>query len=50
MTNSSFADLSPPSSGYPSSGCTSAEPDSVSPDVFNVVPFAIDSTSQEKTR
>jgi hypothetical protein len=32
------ADLSPPRSSYPSSGCTSAEPDSVSPDRFTIVP------------
>lgn len=32
VTHQSSADLLPPSSGYPSSGCTSAEPDSVSPD------------------
>ncbi len=30
--------LLPPRSGYPSSGCTSAEPDSVSPDTSSVVP------------
>lgn len=34
-----------PRSGYPSSGCTSAEPDSVSPDVSSVVPHS--SFSQE---
>lgn len=32
------ADLLPPRSGYPLSGCSSAEPDSVSPDTFSVVP------------
>jgi transposase len=32
------ADLLPPRSSYPSPGCTSAEPDSVSPDVSSVVP------------
>jgi transposase len=32
------ADLFPPGSGYPSSGCTSAEPDSVSPGSSTVVP------------
>jgi transposase len=32
------ADSLPPRSGYPSSGCTSAEPDSVSPDNSTVVP------------
>ncbi|HEU4345306.1 MAG TPA: IS21 family transposase [Candidatus Binatia bacterium] len=32
------ADLFPPGSGYPSSGCTSAEPGSVSPDSSTVVP------------
>jgi transposase len=37
------ADLSPPRSDYPSAGCTSAEPTSVSPDSSTVVPF--DSTS-----
>ena len=36
--NLGFADLSPPRSGYPLSGCTSAEPDSVSPDISTVVP------------
>jgi transposase len=33
-----LADLSPPRSGYPSPGCASAEPDSVSPDSSTVVP------------
>ncbi len=32
------ADLLPPRSGYPSPGCTSAEPNSVSPDSSTVVP------------
>jgi transposase len=32
------AELFPPGSGYPSSGCTSAEPGSVSPDPSTVVP------------
>ena len=32
------AGLSSPRSGYPSSGCTSTEPDSVSPDASSVVP------------
>jgi transposase len=32
------ADLPPPRSGYPSLGCTSAEPNSVSPDQSTVVP------------
>jgi hypothetical protein len=32
-----FADLLPPRSGYPLSGCTSAEPDAVSPDRSTVV-------------
>jgi transposase len=32
------ADLLPPRSGYPSPGCTSAEPRSVSPDISSVVP------------
>ena len=31
--------LPPPRSGYPSSGCSSAEPDSVSPDNSSVVPL-----------
>jgi hypothetical protein len=31
-------DLHPPRPGYPSSGCSSAEPDSVSPDSSSVVP------------
>jgi hypothetical protein len=31
------AELLPPRSGYPSPGCTSAEPDSVSPDSSTVV-------------
>lgn len=35
---SGFADLLPPSSGYPSPGCSSAEPGSVSPDRSSVVP------------
>lgn len=34
----STAELSPPRPGYPSSGCTSAEPDSVSPGNPTVVP------------
>jgi transposase len=29
-----------PRSGYPSSGCSSAEPDSVSPDIPTIVPFS----------
>ena len=33
-----FADLLPPSSGYPSPGCSSAEPGSVSPDRSSVIP------------
>lgn len=41
------ADLSPPRSGYPSSGCSSAEPDSVSPDSSTVVPDVSSSTSEE---
>jgi transposase len=32
-----FAELLPPRSGYPSSGCSPAEPDSVSPDTPSVV-------------
>lgn len=43
----SAADLLPSRSGYPSSGCPSAEPDSVSPDDSNVVPSS--SLHQEKT-
>ena len=41
------ADLFPPGSGYPSSGCTSAEPGSVSPDPSTVVPPS--SLSQEQS-
>lgn len=41
------ADLSPPRSDYPSSGCTSAEPNSVSPDSSSVVPDSSSSTCQE---
>jgi hypothetical protein len=41
------ADLSPPGSGYPSLGCTSTEPNSVSPDSSTVVPPS--SLSQEKS-
>jgi hypothetical protein len=40
------ADSLPPRSGYPSSGCTSAEPGSVSPDNSTVVPPS--SLSKEK--
>jgi transposase len=36
-----------PRSGYPSSGCSSAEPDSVSPDDSTVVPDVSSSTSEE---
>jgi len=36
--SSGFADLLPPSSGYPSPGCSSAEPGSVSPDRSSIVP------------
>ncbi len=36
-----------PRSGYPSSGCSSAEPDSVSPDDSTVVPDVPRSTSEE---
>lgn len=42
------ADLSPPRPGYPSPGCTSAEPGSFSPDSFTVVPDVSSSTSQEQ--
>jgi hypothetical protein len=37
-TRTGPADLSPPRSGYPSPGCASAEPGSVSPDSSTVVP------------
>ena len=40
-------DLLPSSSGYPSSGCSSAEPESVSPDSSSVVPPSL--FHQEKT-
>ncbi|HVU00018.1 MAG TPA: IS21 family transposase [Acidobacteriaceae bacterium] len=40
-------DLLPSRSGYPSSGCSSAEPDSVSPDTPSVVPPSV--SHQEKT-
>lgn len=42
-----IADLLPPRSGYPSPGCSSAEPDSVSPDHSSVVPRS--SFHQEKS-
>jgi hypothetical protein len=42
------ADMSPPRSSYPLPGCTSAEPDSVSPDSPTVVPDVSSSTSQEQ--
>jgi transposase len=35
-TTGAAADIPPPRSGYPSSGCSPAEPDSVSPDSSNV--------------
>jgi hypothetical protein len=39
-----------PRSDYPSSGCASAEPDSVSPDSFSVVPVpSLDHVSQENS-
>lgn len=41
------ADLLPPRSGYPSPGCSSAEPGSVSPDHTSVVPHS--SLHQEKS-
>jgi transposase len=44
------ADLSPPRPGYPSPGCASAEPDSVSPDPSTVVPPRSSSTSSEETK
>lgn len=37
----SLRDIDPPWSGYPSPGCSSAEPRSVSPDQFNVLPFPL---------
>jgi transposase len=39
VTTPGPADLLPPRSDYPSSGCTSAEPDSVSPDNSTLIPF-----------
>lgn len=45
--SSKQADLSPPGSGYPSWGCTSTEPHSVSPDKPTVIPPS--SLSQEKS-
>jgi transposase len=38
LARAGSADLSPPRSSYPSPGCASAEPDSVSPDNSTVVP------------
>jgi hypothetical protein len=38
-----------PRSGYPSSGCSSAEPDSVLPDSSTVVPDVSSSTSEESS-
>jgi transposase len=44
-------DLAPPRSGYPSSGCASAEPDSVSPDTSSVVhSSSLHHPLQEKSR
>ena len=44
-------DLLPPRSGYPSSGCASAEPDSVSPDASSVIRSAsLHHSLQEKSR
>jgi hypothetical protein len=34
------ADIPPPRPGYPSPGCSSAEPDSVSPDTSSIVPVS----------
>lgn len=45
--SSTQADLSPPGSGYPSWGCTSTEPHSVSPDKPTVIPPS--PLSQEKS-
>jgi transposase len=42
-----LTDLLPSRPGYPLSGCSSAEPDSVSPDTFSVVPTSL--FHQEKT-
>jgi transposase len=39
------ADFLPPRSGYPSSGCSPAEPDSVSPDSTRVIPAGPPSTT-----
>jgi hypothetical protein len=39
------ADFLPPRSGYPSSGCSPAEPDSVSPDSTRVIPAVPPSTT-----
>lgn len=39
------ADFLPPRSGYPSSGCSPAEPDSVSPDSSRVIPVVPPSTT-----
>jgi transposase len=46
-TPAGFADLSPPRPGYPSSGCASAEPDTVSPGNPTVVPVVRSSNSSE---
>jgi len=40
-TSEGSAELHPPRSGYPSSGCSSAEPDSVSPATSSVVPLPL---------
>lgn len=48
-TPAGSTELSPPRSGYPSPGCTSAEPDSVSPDTSSVVRDPFNSTSQESS-
>jgi transposase len=46
----SSTDLLPPRSGYPSSGCASAEPDSVSPDVSSLVALpSLHYSPQEKS-
>jgi len=51
MGHRGTADTLPPRSGYPSSGCSPAEPDSVSPDPSSVVrPPSPDHSFQEKPR
>jgi hypothetical protein len=48
VASAGLADLSPPRSGYPLPGCTSAEPGSVSPDSSTVVPDRSSSTSSQE--